>query len=230
MPLVIMGGINNLGAREPTAASRVVDPVRSPGPTVRVRMGEGADQDRHRRCVSALSSLRPPPAWLAPEATRGDGADTTGGRRHRAHGPGTGPGRDRSPPHAAQPVGRLRGRARRRGRRGGRHAAARRSRTPRSRPSRAAGDRARGATAYVTLEPCAHHGRTPPVRRRADRGGRHPGRRRARGPRPARRGQGIAQLRERGVTVDVGIGADAARPPRSRRTSCTAAPAAPSPC
>ena len=36
------------------------------------------------------------------------------------------------------------------------------NRMPKSRSLEAAGEAARGATAYVTLEPCAHHGKTPP--------------------------------------------------------------------
>jgi diaminohydroxyphosphoribosylaminopyrimidine deaminase/5-amino-6-(5-phosphoribosylamino)uracil reductase len=69
----------------------------------------------------------------------------------------------------------------------------------------------RGATAYVTLEPCAHHGRTPPccdalisagIRRvvvaLVD-------------PFPQVAGEGLRRLRAAGIQVDVGLGADAAR-------------------
>jgi diaminohydroxyphosphoribosylaminopyrimidine deaminase/5-amino-6-(5-phosphoribosylamino)uracil reductase len=70
---------------------------------------------------------------------------------------------------------------------------------------RAAGERARGATAYVTLEPCCHHGRTPPcvdallaagVRRVVFAVG---------DPNPRVNGGGAKLLRGAGVVVESGL-------------------------
>ncbi|PWW45913.1 bifunctional diaminohydroxyphosphoribosylaminopyrimidine deaminase/5-amino-6-(5-phosphoribosylamino)uracil reductase RibD [Melaminivora alkalimesophila] len=79
------------------------------------------------------------------------------------------------------------------------------------RDAAARGHDVRGATAYVTLEPCAHRGRTGPccdalieagitrvVASLAD-------------PNPLVAGQGFARLRAAGVQVEVGPGAEAAR-------------------
>jgi diaminohydroxyphosphoribosylaminopyrimidine deaminase/5-amino-6-(5-phosphoribosylamino)uracil reductase len=75
---------------------------------------------------------------------------------------------------------------------------------------RAAGDRARGATVYVTLEPCDHHGKTPPCTEALVAAGVRRVVAACEDPSPVARG-GAARLRAAGIEVDVGVEADAAR-------------------
>ena len=69
----------------------------------------------------------------------------------------------------------------------------------------AAGDRARGATLFVTLEPCCHHGKTPPCTDAVIAAGISRIVIAARDPFPAVAGGGIAALEAAGLTVEVGL-------------------------
>ena len=66
-----------------------------------------------------------------------------------------------------------------------------------------AGDRARGATLYVTLEPCAHHGRTPPCADALIQAGVTRVVAAMEDPNPLVSGQGLRRLHDAGITVEV---------------------------
>lgn len=74
-----------------------------------------------------------------------------------------------------------------------------------------AGDLARGAVAYVTLEPCAHHGQTPPCATGLIEAGVSRVFSALTDPDARVAGKGHALLRAAGVAVDVGLCAEAAR-------------------
>jgi diaminohydroxyphosphoribosylaminopyrimidine deaminase/5-amino-6-(5-phosphoribosylamino)uracil reductase len=75
----------------------------------------------------------------------------------------------------------------------------------------AAGALARGATLYVTLEPCSHTGKTPPCADAIIAAGIARVVSAVEDPNPEVAGQGHARLRAAGIAVDVGEGAEAAR-------------------
>jgi len=93
-----------------------------------------------------------------------------------------------------------------------------------------AGDAAHGATLYVTLEPCSHHGKTPPCADAIIAAGVSRVVSALHDPNPKVSGQGHTRIRDAGIALEVGICADEARrlfagvsraPPR-KAPSCSA--------
>ncbi len=70
---------------------------------------------------------------------------------------------------------------------------------------------AQGATMYVTLEPCSHQGKTPPCADAIIKAGIARVVSALEDPNPEVAGKGHARLREKGITVEIGLGADEAR-------------------
>ncbi|MBK2110624.1 bifunctional diaminohydroxyphosphoribosylaminopyrimidine deaminase/5-amino-6-(5-phosphoribosylamino)uracil reductase RibD [Francisella tularensis subsp. novicida FSC159] len=67
------------------------------------------------------------------------------------------------------------------------------------------GDKAKGATAYVTLEPCCHHGRTPPCTDTIIKAGIKKVIIATLDPNPKVAGKGVERLKNAGITVEVGL-------------------------
>ena len=74
-----------------------------------------------------------------------------------------------------------------------------------------AGARAKGRTMYVTLEPCSHHGRTPPCADAIVAAGIRRVVCAIEDPNPEISGRGLAVLRDAGVALDLGLCAEEAR-------------------
>lgn len=70
---------------------------------------------------------------------------------------------------------------------------------------RQAGEKTKDATAYVSLEPCSHFGRTPPCADALVKSGIHRVVIAMQDPNPHVSGEGINRLREAGIQVEVGL-------------------------
>lgn len=70
---------------------------------------------------------------------------------------------------------------------------------------KASGTKARGATVFVSLEPCSHHGRTPPCSQALIEAGVHRVVAAMEDPNPRVAGSGLRQLRQAGIVTDCGL-------------------------